>query len=349
VIPPGVREVTPAWLTGLLRDAGALDAGEVAAVEPEPIGTFSTEIWRLRLAYDREAADAPSTLVVKRPSGDRELRSGETWQNEIRLYREVAAALPVRTPRLWYGGVDGARGSALLLLEDVADLRSFSFLAQNVEHSRRALADLARMHARFRVRAESLDWVADLADEKLRTSCARGYDESWARRRGLFRELGGESFVEIGDALAGRVAESLEPLGECATLLHGDAHGENLPLAGAEGTEPEVVFLDWPGPRRGHPSFDVGAFLAMTLTEEDRRRAERELVALHAERFGAAGGSDLDDPWLGYRRGVLARAASIVEIGPTFPENPLGRSALRMVVGRIAAAAVDLEVGELIR
>ncbi|NIR29378.1 MAG: hypothetical protein GWN84_08720, partial [Gammaproteobacteria bacterium] len=37
-------------------------------------------------------------------------------------------------------------------------------------------------------------------------------------------------FLALGDALVGRVARTLEGLGAPATLLHGDAHFENLPI-----------------------------------------------------------------------------------------------------------------------
>ena len=136
-------------------------------------------------------------------------------------------------------------------------------------------------------------------------------------------------FAAIGDALLGRLVTTLAPLAQPATLLHGDAHAENLPLLAPDAGAPEqVVFLDWPGPRRGQAGFDVAVFIAMSLTVEQRRREERALLALHSDALREAG-VDPPDPWLGYRLGILRRAARIVEIAHTF-QGPLAAGALRI-------------------
>ena len=348
----GVRhdlgELTPAWLTGVLRERGVLGVDRVTGVEVEKIGTFSTEVWRLRLRYDGEAAGAPDTLVLKRPAPGREPRSFEAFGDEILVYRELLEGTPVRAPRFFHGAADDA-GGALLLLEDVPGLLPFSFRdGPGEEHARLGLEQLACLHAHWWGRVGDVAGVPRLADPGVRASFGRSYDAGWAFARGFYQDAV-PAFVPIGDRLVGRLAESLRPLAEPATLLHGDAHAENLPLMERPDTGTGVCMLDWAGARLGHASFDVAVFVVMSFPVEARRIRERSLVALHAEAARALGVECWPDPWADYRLGVLRRAARIVEIAPGWPwSDPVSQRAFRMVAERCAQAAADLAVTDLI-
>ena len=333
-----------AWLTAALRAHDALREASVKSLEFEHLGSFTNEIWRVWPRYDTAEAGAPRSLVLKSPHPAR-AREGEAFALEIRFYRELAEHTPVRTPR-FFGGTQGTNGaSAQLLIEDVPGLQPFSFRrGASAAHARCGVLALARLHAHWWERVADLAWIPALGDTKLRGGWQQEFDRGWRARRSWFAEVV-PGFLPIGDTLVERLATSLAPLAEPATLLHGDAHAENLPLIDADVGE-QVVFLDWPGPRRGHASFDVAVFIAMSLPVERRRREERALVALHADALREAG-VDPPDPWLGYRRGILRRAARIVEIAHTF-QGPLAAGALRMVIERCATAAADLDVGELV-
>ena len=346
--PHDLGELTPAWLTGVLRECGVLDVDRVTDLQIEKIGTFSTEVWRLRPCYDGEAAGAPETLVLKRPAAGREQRSFEAFGNEILVYRDLLERTPVRAPRFFYGAVDDA-GGALLLLEDVPGLQHFSFRdGPSEEHARLGLEQLARVHAHWWGRVGEVAGVPRLADPEVRATFGRSYDAGWAFARGFYQDEVPD-FVPIGERLVGRLAESLRPLAEPATLLHGDAHAENLPLMERPGADTGVCTLDWAGARLGHASFDVAVFVVMSFPVEARRERERALVALHAQAARALGVDDWSDPWADYRLGVLRRAARIVEIAPGWPRSDaLSREAFRMVALRCALAAADLDIADLI-
>ena len=83
-------------------------------------------------------------------------------------------------------------------------------------------------------------------------------------------------------------------------LLHGEAHiGNTYVLPGDQ-----TGFLDWQVVRRGNWVQDVGYFLIGALTIEDRRRCERELLAVYRDAL-ALPQSDLpseDEIWLRYRQ-----------------------------------------------
>jgi hypothetical protein len=345
-LPDRLREVTPAWLTGVLRASGGVRRATVKSVDFERVGTFTNEVWRLRIAYDQEEPGAPLSLVIKRPAPGRRDRTGEDFASEVRFYRDIAARAPVRTPRFHFGDLESGR--ALLLLEDVVGIQPIHFgRGASPEHARLALEQLATFHAHWWDAVDELDWVPHLADAEVRASYARDYDRGWHSGREYFRSVC-DPFTEIGDALVGRLAESLIPLAAPATLLHGDAHFENLPLVEERG-EQRVLFLDWPGPRRGVAAFDVAVFMTMSFRVDGRRRDEEQLVSAHADAARAHGVRGWSDPWLDYRRGVLRRVAGIIEQAHTWDlDDPIARSSLQMVFERSATAAADLRVGELI-
>ena len=72
-IPTHPSELTPGWLTGILRDCGTLDKATVTAISSEVLGTgrgFTGQVMRLHLDYDRLEPTAPCSLIAKLPAAD---------------------------------------------------------------------------------------------------------------------------------------------------------------------------------------------------------------------------------------------------------------------------------------
>jgi Phosphotransferase enzyme family len=86
------------------------------------------------------------------------------------------------------------------------------------------------------------------------------------------------------------------------TVMHGDAHPGNMYFHGGK-----AGLLDWQAVRRGHPSRELAYTLITSLTPEDRRATQRDLLDDYRRALAAAGGPDLDrdDLWLRYRQGSL--------------------------------------------
>src|SRR5687768_9993439 len=106
------REVTPAWLTAVLRRSEPR-APEVVAIERERIGTG--QVGRCVRFHCRYADSTEATLVGKFPSDDpRSLQAAKdhrTYVLEVGFYRELQSTVAVRTPRCWHNALadDGAR------------------------------------------------------------------------------------------------------------------------------------------------------------------------------------------------------------------------------------------------
>ncbi len=120
------------------------------------------------------------------------------------------------------------------------------------------------------------------------------------------------------------------------TLLHGDAHIGNMYLdAGAPG------FCDWQTVRYGRPTFDVAYFIGSALTVEDRRSAERGLVASYRDRMASTtdGAPDIDDLWFDYRRDMSYGFFAWLTNLDVFQPEEVNATA----IARFAAAVLDLD------
>jgi len=86
-------------------------------------------------------------------------------------------------------------------------------------------------------------------------------------------------------------------------VIHGDPHVGNL-FHDAQGI-PHI--LDWQLVQRGWWSIDVGYHIASTLTVDDRRSAERDLLRHYLDRLRSFGTEPppWDDAWRALRHGIL--------------------------------------------
>ena len=112
-IPQSLEELTPAWLTGVLRSAGLIDAERVVSRETETLGEgegFVGQIVRLRLDFDRPAPRAPASVIAKLPIRiARNRQAGEAlgaYEREILFYTQLADRVPIRKPACYFAAMD---------------------------------------------------------------------------------------------------------------------------------------------------------------------------------------------------------------------------------------------------
>ena len=305
-----------------MRESGLADRVS-GSYQAHFVGRFSNDVWRLDLE------NGPA-LIAKQPY--RPPRADDQADIERHFYRALAAnadldRLPI--PR-YLGEIDG------VLLLEFQPLRPFSFQHGVTEtHSQRAIDALADWHAAW-WGLLPVDWLPRFDDSDQLHRIQRNYDRAWQQHRQRLLESAPE-FRPLGDALVGRLPRLLPALAEPATLIHGDAHAENLPLTESG----RVLMLDWQEPRIGNPGYDLAVFTSMSFRQADRSNHEGPLLDRYCNRLAAAG-CHWPDPWHGYRLGLLRRAARIVEIADiNFPSLP-------WVFRRAAMAAVEQDVGSLI-
>lgn len=117
-IPQTLDELTPEWLTAVLRERGVLARGAVTSVRHEILGDgegFVGVLARLFLEIDTDEEWAPRTLIAKLPTPVKQNRAmGEllgAYEREILFYEELAPELPMRVPRTYYSALDRDRAS----------------------------------------------------------------------------------------------------------------------------------------------------------------------------------------------------------------------------------------------
>ncbi len=342
-IPGTAAELDAAWLEQALgeRHPGV----RIRSVELVHRAEVTNAHARLRVDYD-EPAGAPKRLFAKLlPSepGHREaIRGTGMGLREALFYRELAPRLELRTPRIHAVRVDPESGDFVLLMEDLAATGctvSEGPQSVSVDAAARALDDLAALHVRYedpeRRRAEA-GWVpeppppSDYGVVRLK----QGLEEHRERLSDAFAEMA-RVYVEHQAAL-----HALWHPGP-RTLIHGDAHIGNLFEDSGR-----VGFLDWGLIAASTPLRDVGYFLAMALSIEDRRTHESDLLRHYLDARGALGGEPIgfDEAWRQHRLHAAYLAPACCQI-VTFPEDATSRRRrfADAFLARAEAAIEDLE------
>ena len=322
-IPEQLDDLTPAWITSALRESGVLTpATTVTSSERQILGEgegFLGDIARLTLSY--EGGEGPATVIAKLPKlANRAM--GEllgAYERESCFYDEMAADLPLTTPRMYYGDFDRDLASErqeaalkladrtprlltglmtrlgmwvsgrknrryILLLEDIGDAEPGDQLTGvSPERCATVLAAIARMHAAY-WESETLRnrfWLLPLSiDARIRNGLFR---DSQATFRERFAHLVDDRFDR---AMAwtlehGEAAARSLDRGAPATLVHCDPRLDNVAFRNGE----PIVF-DWQLVRRGPAAYDVAYFLSgacADLTREDEADLLRGYAAALAE------------------------------------------------------------------
>lgn len=290
----------------------------VDAVQCTHVGRFSTDVYRLRC----KGEGVPGALVLKR-GGGASLRIGESFELEARSYAELAPALPVRLPQCYGAGTDW------ILLEDV-DQTPFSWQEGPSEaHLAQAIAALRRLHG-----CAAPSWVPAFGDARFADALGERCERGWQRHRQALLALC-PTFERLPPLSAALVSGNYRQLAG-TSLLHGDAHLENLPLD----SRGALVALDWQGPRRGEGLLDLAYFLIMSYPTAKRRAVEAGALEAYLGR----------EPTLldrqRYARGALARACAIIELAADRSPSALNSESFRWVIRRCLQGAAD-HAGEL--
>ena len=122
----GAEEVTPEWLTAILREKGALARGRVTRVTPdETESTFASSVSRLEVGYTEDASPgAPRRLFLKASSpalAPGEFDPAQTGREYI-FYRHVAPMMRAAfTIPCYDAGHEPESGATHILLKDVSE------------------------------------------------------------------------------------------------------------------------------------------------------------------------------------------------------------------------------------
>ncbi|GAB1813578.1 phosphotransferase [Mycobacterium sp. MUNTM1] len=300
-VPDSLEQaLSPDWLTAAL-------GADVVEVTPGPIvDRISTNA-----RFTIRCADGRSRhLCVKGYFNEIGRNARYIGAPEAHFYRNLAAATGVRTLHSVYADVDPETRHGVVITEDVA-AQGATFLDGNSpytpDQTAQTLAEFARLHAATwdSARCAIAPWLAPRLGRAL---------EVWGLPTTL--DIVGRNFdgpngqqvpAEVRDAhrLVDAYCLLVEPetVSESRCVIHGDAHVGNIFLD-ATGTG---SLVDWQLVQRGMWSLDVGYHIASTLTVDERRRTERDLLRHYLDALASHGITPppWDDAWRAIAIGMV--------------------------------------------
>jgi hypothetical protein len=353
-VPSTADALTPAWIADRLR-AGGLALPVEPTVHAERIGTgLVGQSVRLALGWP-EAVDAPASLVAKLPSPDPTSRATgvglRNYEREVRFYKEVAAATPVRLARCWAAELDAATGDFVLLLEDLAPGEVGDQMCGCSLGQAEVVIDVAAgMHTAWwdHPRLSGLaEWMSVPADAE-RAEQLRGL---WSMAWPMFLVRHGDrlgpdaigSCERFGASIAAWVQARSGPF----TLTHGDFRVDNMMF----GTTPEpwMVPVDWQTPAIGPGIGDVAYFLGASLQTEDRRSYEERLVRRWHDAVAAVDPDySWDRCWRDYRFLAFGGLVMAVAASMLTQQTARGDEMFFTMATRHLTAAQDLRAHDLL-
>lgn len=351
---PHTRDgIDAAWLTSMLanRHPGIVVEG-MEVVQLFDSHTTKMRI-RVRLNEIGRAAGIPENLCLK-SNWSGMFGEVDICAIEALFYETLAPHLQVPTATCFYADWDNdGSGQGLVVLEDLIDRGGFfghSTQHAGIESVATALKGLAKLHGSL----WNSDRISEASAPWLQTSMRTPVDHDQIKimwhwvgenlKDPKFRAIAPRHYLDDPQRVVRAYAALVEyerafQAPYCVIL--GDCHQGNTYVL----PNGERLWLDWQLVRRGRPWRDVSYFMIGSLTTEERRAHERDLLALYRDALVATGADDvigLDEVWEQYRRwpmyGVQAWIANMDHWGQNgLPMNE-----------RFFAAAADLGTWDLL-
>jgi Ecdysteroid kinase-like family len=299
LVPSGLSNLDPRWLTDVLRGAGAADSRvrEVVA-EPLQVQSAAGELARLSLTYSGSGRPGPATIIAKNrgPTDVQQAMDAAMglFARERFVYERIADELPVALPRCYHAGLEDGEGRPMLL-EDLRDLRMGDQVAGlELPDAERLVDLLADLHARY--------WQKDPPGG----DASRLVSWTDPALAGMVAQLVASGVAALKERYAGRVSAGVldaveqasprwgEVLARCAegpqTFVHNDFRLDNI-FFRADG---EPVVVDWQLAGRSRGTQDVAYLLSGSMTTEALRDGWEGLLGRYHERLVERGVRDYD-------------------------------------------------------
>jgi aminoglycoside phosphotransferase (APT) family kinase protein len=315
--PPQPGDVTPEWLTAVLRRSGAVGPhatviGVTHDSLSEGVGMMGT-VSRLHLDYENPA-DGPRSLILKSaseaPMSRQVAAKFRPYEREVNFYLGLGEALEPQVPHAYYAAYAPETIDYAILMEDFEGYcTGDQVVGADIDQARCAVEALARFHALYWNRTDdpALDWVPSTDSELVRESMIAGCIGGWDKMVDLFADLLPEQLKQAKSAYLSRLPAMYASMVEGhQTLAHTDYRADNL-LFGAQPGHQPIVILDWSAVAKSKGVQDLAYFLTQNLSDHCRGNHEAELHALYYETLVKEGvdGYSFEEFDRDYEMGVL--------------------------------------------
>jgi hypothetical protein len=315
--PATAAAVTPGWLEAQLTASGALAQARVTHASFVPIGTGQVgDTARFSLTYDPPGA-GPPTLAAKFAAADPTSRATGAalglYAKEVHFYRELAAHIAVRSPRVHAAELSDDGATFVLLFEDLGPARGGNQLEGcSLEDARLAVAQAAALHApTWGVPAlGTAAWLQPVAGLAERV-CAM-YPAAQAIFRERYTGVLADDLMAVCDALCDLYAGYCHRSPAQRAVCHGDFRLDNM-LFDARGGRDPIAVVDWQTASWDCPIKDLGYFLGCGIGSALRCAHEDDLIDLYCDAMTQRGVPLTREAiWTRYRLGALHGVATAV-------------------------------------
>ncbi|HYB70188.1 MAG TPA: hypothetical protein VEH80_05950 [Candidatus Bathyarchaeia archaeon] len=354
-----VPEVTPAWLTRVLREQGVLSGASVTRVRWTRLAALTASVARVHPSYSGDLLEAgPDHLVLKSfvpdpgASGLAQERLAEAGRREVDFYDVVARAMATMTAppvaRCFHARYSSQGHRAHVLLEDLSETHSAPPWPVPPERAQceQAVGAIARYHAFWWEHPRLGRDVGEVPGEAQVSAFVRELEEKFP----AFVDFLGDRLSIEHRALyerffASAIPRLLTPRGGGSTLLHGDATWWNV-LYPRDPAKDHARLIDWQFWRIGVGTDDMIGLVAIHLDPDRRRALERDLLSRYHARLEEAGVTRYgwSDCWSDYRESAIRHLpVPIWQWSVGMPAHVWWTS-----LDRILRACADLGCGELV-
>ena len=309
-LPRRLDDLDAQWLTALL--ANRYPGIEVRDLEIVEVKSSHTTKVRLRLDLNEIGRNAgiPEHVCIK-PNWSG-MHTGEICEREARFYHLLRDGLEFPVPNAYYADWDDdGKGNGIVVMEDLALSPGAFGLSDDhlgVDAVATGLETLARVHGEMWAdpRLLTWDWLAqNMSTDNDTEQVVQYWNYIWFNLTDPDYEAVVPKWVYETPEFMNHALDELSayerelPGPRC--LVHGDAHQGNSFLR-ADG---QRVWVDWQLVRKGSPMRDVEYFVVSSLTVEERRSADRDLVEHYRQALIATGADPVlsrEEAWQQFMR-----------------------------------------------
>ena len=237
------------------------------------------EIYKVTIQSDTGSQEVVAKFSAPRKEALDNAKRGGTHERELRCYDELLNSTPISIPEIFACWFDKDTSEYLILQEFIEFDQSVDQIEGiTIAQSKLVIEEAASMHAHWWEHSDlaQSNWLPRLNDDRRRTNLTTVTRLGWHTLTGILDE-GGVKYPKIsGESLSEEIDDMLCDLSTSAsTLIHSDLRADNL-LFNTSGDE--VMIVDWQGCSFGPSSFDITYHMIQSLSINDRRQYEAELL-----------------------------------------------------------------------